>query len=337
MTHSAVRPIGPVNVKVSGNILDFSKIILGGATFSRQYNSDPELLGVENLVKRAFDLGINTIDTSPYYGDSEIIIGNALQSLKPGYPRENYYICTKVGRIALDEFDYSPAWVVQSVRRSLQRLGTDYLDLVYLHDVEFQPIEKILGALTQLKQLKDQGLVRNFGISGYPVKFLVEVACQVVEVTEIGKLDAVLSYCQYNIQNTKLEEYYQEFFSKAKIRQLSNASILSMSLLRSAEVKPFHPGSDTLKGVVKAAARTILLEDHQELAELATRFAIRGWSPKGPTVIGISTIQELESAVEQYQLKDNETCIKQDEYLVEKFRRLIGPSHVNETWPSGLH
>ena len=109
---------------------------------------------------------------------------------------------TKCGRYGIDSFDYSPTTIRESVKQSLERLKTDYLDTVYLHDVEFvcTPIaprltgnhigaikeeaasyglaegdealvrgegdQKVLDALSELRGLQREGLIKNVGITG---------------------------------------------------------------------------------------------------------------------------------------------------------------------------
>lgn len=89
--------------------------------------------------------GIRAFDTSPYYDNSEIVLGTALKALENEFPRDTYRLLTKVGRYgpspgtdpSATDFDYSPSTIRRSVHRSLQRLHTHYLDVVYLHDIEF--------------------------------------------------------------------------------------------------------------------------------------------------------------------------------------------------------
>jgi D-arabinose 1-dehydrogenase len=83
--------------------------------------------------------GIRAFDTSPYYDNSEIVLGSALQALSHEFPRGTYQILTKVGRYGptSEDFDYSRDAVRRSVRRSLRRMHTSYLDVVYVHDIEF--------------------------------------------------------------------------------------------------------------------------------------------------------------------------------------------------------
>ena len=74
-------------------------------------------------MQQALEYGIRAFDTSPYYGPSEEILGAALDTpfVRANVPREQYFLLTKVGRIAGDEFNYSKEWVRQSVARSLQQ------------------------------------------------------------------------------------------------------------------------------------------------------------------------------------------------------------------------
>lgn len=121
--------------------------------------------------------GVNYIDTAPYYGEgqSEEIIGKALK----GINRKAYYIATKIGRYTTDfdtMFDYSAKKTRDSVEKSLQLLGVDYIDVVQIHDIEFVPtLDTILNeALPTLQQLKKEGKIRHIGVSAYPMDILEE-------------------------------------------------------------------------------------------------------------------------------------------------------------------
>lgn len=326
-------------------------LVVGGAVFNTQYSEDPSKLPIEQIFRTAFENGYTALDTSPYYGKSEELIGKALAAIKSEWPREKYFICTKVGRIQLDEFDYSRKHVRESVMRSLKRLNTTYLDLVYMHDVEFVSKDATIDALRELVQLKKEGIIKYFGITGYPVEYLYQLAneCNSTYKEEIGPLDAILSYSHGCIQNTKLFDMYTDFFEKAQVKKLLNGSILSMSLLRSGKTHDFHPANQELKDAVKEAANKLLEEDNVELAELATRYAIKKWqfssdkteadgslkiNPKVSTVLGVSSVDELDSAIKGFQdVKRNSD--NRDEVLFEKFQKALG-SHMNETWPSGI-
>src|SRR5512139_234715 len=120
-------------------------------------------------VRVALDCGLNFIDTSPFYGRgmSEVLLGIALR----GVPRDSYTLCTKLGRYDLAHFDFSARRVAESVDVSLHRLGTDHLDIVFCHDIEFMPMQQIVDeTLPALRRAQQQGKVRFIGISGYPMK-----------------------------------------------------------------------------------------------------------------------------------------------------------------------
>src|SRR4026209_1021035 len=120
-------------------------------------------------VRVALDCGLNFIDTSPFYGRgmSEVLLGIALRDV----PRDNYTLCTKLGRYDLQHFDFSTRRVAESVDVSLHRLGTDHLDLVLCHDIEFVEMQQIVNeTIPALRQQVQAGKVRFIGFSGYPQK-----------------------------------------------------------------------------------------------------------------------------------------------------------------------
>lgn len=332
-------PIGPCNVPVDhSDITRLPELILGGAILNTQYNDDPEEVPIVEMLRFAFSHGITAIDTSPYYGPSEILYGEALNALQKEFARDTYYICTKVGRIQLEEFDYSREHVRFSVKRSCERLKTSYLDLVYLHDIEFVPLQDTLEALKELRTLKDEGIIKNFGLSGYPVDYLRYVTYRCAhEEPEIGPLDAVLSYCNLNLQNVVLDQHYPEWKKQSQLKMINNGSILSMSLLRSQETRDFHPCSQELRKLADRAA-TYCHENSVELADLATRYAIAQWKGKGSTVLGVSDLQELEKALQNYWVieKNGGSLSEADSRLVSHIQNEIFGSHMNETWVSGI-
>ncbi|GEQ71309.1 hypothetical protein JCM33374_g4991 [Metschnikowia sp. JCM 33374] len=329
---------------------DLPPLIIGGAVFNTQYSEDPHSLPITEILKVAFEKGLVALDTSPYYGQSEELIGNALAKISNEWPREKYFICTKAGRIAADDFDYSRQSVRKSVYRSLDRLKTNYLDLVYMHDIEFVSEDETYEALKELVALKKEGVVKNIGVTGYPVEYLLKVAKASKDkyASEIGPLDAILSYAHGCLQNTKLFELQHRFLQEAGVKKVLNGSIVSMSLLRSGKTHAFHPAPQELKDACDEVAQKLLKEDHVELAELATKFAIEKtlfgpetdkdnhlvWDKHYSVVLGVSSVDELTSAIEGYvhvQANDN----AKERGLYERVQAELG-SHLNETWPSGI-
>ncbi|SMN21751.1 similar to Saccharomyces cerevisiae YMR041C ARA2 NAD-dependent arabinose dehydrogenase, involved in biosynthesis of dehydro-D-arabinono-1,4-lactone [Maudiozyma saulgeensis] len=322
-----------------------SNLVLGCGTFNHQYNDDPTEVPVKQLLELAMKSGVNTIDTSPYYGPSELLIGQALSQMS--WKRSELTICTKVGRVEEDVFDYTAKGVRASVMRSLKRLlggsftsednKSWYLDIVYLHDVEFQTVEQGLTALRELRVLQKEGYIHHIGISGYPLDYLYKLALLCVKDSNIGPLDCMLSYCNLNLQNIDLLNYYDLLKEECQIGQIANASVLSMSLLREQETRYFHPASPELQEAVKSAA-TYCNQKDMTLADLAVKYALVQWNLRGPTVIGFSNVAEFQEAFKIYTTlsQDGYTLTESEQQAVSHIQHEILGTHFNEKWSSGI-
>jgi len=277
------RPVSPLSESLP-------PLVFGTATFNYQYNVDPYALGPTPLVQKALALGVHAFDTSPYYGPAEEILGTALDTdlVRKQYPRESYFILTKVGRIASDVFDYSPEWVRKSVARSCKRLKTHYLDVVYCHDCEFVSPQEVLGAIRELRRIRDQeGTLKYVGISGYPVHVLCELAEMILR--ETGEpLDIVQSYANFTLQNTRLlSEGFQRLVN-AGIDVVTNASPLAMGLLRRngtplGAMGNWHPAPDGLRQACIDAAKWADAQG-EKLEVVAVRYALENWLREGAKV-----------------------------------------------------
>jgi len=124
----------------------------------------PDDTQLRNLLDTARSLGINLIDTAPAYGSSEERLGKLLHN------RHEWVVCSKTGEEFVDgrsRFDFSAAHTRLSVQRSLRRLRTDYLDVVLVHsDGNDEHIIQHSDCFETLQRLKEQGLIRAFGLSG---------------------------------------------------------------------------------------------------------------------------------------------------------------------------
>ena len=263
-------------------------LIFGTATFNHQYNADPYALDTTGLVTSALTHGIRAFDTSPYYGPSEQLLGEALATpfVRQTFPRDSYLILTKVGRIQAEEFNYSAAWVRESVNRSLERLHTNYLDLVYCHDVEFVTPAEVLEAVKELRRIRDEeGKIRYIGISGYPLDVLGSMSEMILRETGEG-LDAVQSYANFTLQNETLAGAGGiQRLRNAGVSVVPNASPLGMGLLRRQGVPvgalgDFHPAPAALRAAVREASD--FCDRHGEKLEvIAIRYALETWIAVG--------------------------------------------------------
>jgi aryl-alcohol dehydrogenase-like predicted oxidoreductase len=215
-------------------------------------------------VRVALGCGLNFIDTSPFYGRgmSEVLLGIALK----GVPRDSYTLCTKLGRYDLAHFDFSARRVAESVDVSLHRLGTDHVDIILCHDIEFVPMQQIVDeTIPALRKIQQAGKVRFIGFSGYPQK-MFKFICDQTDV------DCVLSYNQYTLQNTRFADETIPYL-KAKCVGVMNAGPFSARLLTNAPLPAWLKEPESVKAAARAAA------EHCEkmgvdIAKLALQFSL---------------------------------------------------------------
>ena len=173
------RRLGRTEMKVRS-------IGLGCAFFGGNQSSDEDTY---EGVRRAIGLGLNFVDTSPLYGQSERRVGLALEG---GY-REKVYLQTKTGTHPDRRYDYSADATRWSVENSLNLLKTDRFDSVLIHDP--QDIEDPLkpgACLDELLKMKDEGLLGYIGIGVRDHGFHKRAI-------ETGHIDIVLTFLDYTL------------------------------------------------------------------------------------------------------------------------------------------
>ncbi|MFH1968892.1 MAG: aldo/keto reductase [Verrucomicrobiota bacterium] len=155
------RPLGSTGFKVSE--IGFGAWGLGGDQGgARAYGPTDDRESIAAL-QRALDLGITLFDTSDFYGfgHSEFVIGQAFKGR-----REKAILASKVGFLdATGLQDFSPAHIRQSLDGTLQRLGTDFLDIYQLHSPAIETLERNPEALETMKRFKQEGHIRSYGVS----------------------------------------------------------------------------------------------------------------------------------------------------------------------------
>ncbi|XQE66644.1 aldo/keto reductase [Pseudomonas sp. P3C3] len=167
--HDLHRPLGDTGLIVSP--LGLGTVKLGrdqGVKYPNGFTI-PDDAAARALLEQARELGINLIDTAPAYGVSEQRLGPLLRG-----QREDWVIVSKVGEEfdnGQSRFDFSPAHTRLSVERSLQRLETDRIELVLVHsDGNDVAILRDSGVYETLAELKREGKIRAFGLSGKTVE-----------------------------------------------------------------------------------------------------------------------------------------------------------------------
>lgn len=308
--------LGKTGMKVSN--LGFGASSLGGV-----FHSIREEEGIR-AVHVAVDNGINFIDVSPYYGHlkAETVLGKALKEI----PRDKYFLSTKVGRYGKDgvnTWDYSAKRAVESVYESMERLNVEYIDLINVHDIEFQAgmeggLQKIVDeTLPALYSLKEKGVVGHVGITDLQLDNLKWV----VEHAQHSTVESILNFCHYCLNDTMLADYLG-FFEQQGVGVV-NASPLSMGLLSSRGTPDWHPAPKDLKEACRKAAEYCQQQGYP-IEKLAIQFST-SLNPRIATTL-------FSSANPQNVLKNIEYVNEPlDEQLVEEVQRIIG-DQMYVTW-----
>jgi aryl-alcohol dehydrogenase-like predicted oxidoreductase len=225
-------------------------------------------------VEAAIEGGINFIDVSPYYGHykAETVLGKALKNI----PRDKYYLSTKVGRYGKDgvnTWDYSAKRVTDSVYESMERLGIDFIDLINVHDIEFQAalpggLQKVVDeTLPALVELREKGVVGHVGITDLQLQNLKWV----IEHCEKGVVESVLNFCHYTLNDDALGDF-MGFFEHEGVGVV-NASPLSMGLLSQRGVPDWHPAPKPLVKACQKAAEHCR-EKGYPIEKLAVQYSV---------------------------------------------------------------
>lgn len=228
----------------------------------------------------AWNAGSRYFDTSPFYGLtlSERRFGTFLHTKK----RDEYILSTKVGRVfkagkKVDKqgnwmnpspfeysYDYSAAGVRRSIEDSLQRLGIESIDIVYIHDLD--PSNKELGAnwtehfeiarkgaMPELIKMRDEGLIKGWGLGVNEIE-------PIVKAIEVSDPDIVLCATQYSLM--KHEDALEKLFPACMKNEVSvvvgaplNAGFIS-GANRYDYAGTFPPGAKEKRSQMNAIARS---------------------------------------------------------------------------------
>jgi aryl-alcohol dehydrogenase-like predicted oxidoreductase len=156
------RTLGRTGIRVSPYAL--------GALALGTYIGNPDPDDSVRIIHKALDAGINFIDTSDAYGESEVVVGKALRDR-----RDSVVLATKFGRPAGEDPNHQGAsrrWIMTAVENSLRRLQTDYIDLYQVHRPD--PATDIEETLSALSDLVRDGKVRAVGTSSMPASDIIE-------------------------------------------------------------------------------------------------------------------------------------------------------------------
>lgn len=217
------------------------------------------------IIHAARDAGVNFIDTADMYngGESEVVVGRALAA-----ERDHWVIASKCGNPmgpGPNQSGMSRKWIRQAVQGSLKRLGTDYIDIVYMHKADFNaPLEEMVLAFADLIR---EGSIGYFAVSNFKAWRMVET---VRLAREAGIAPPVATQPLYNLVNREAEV---EIFPAAA--HFGVGTVCYSPLARGILTGKYRPGAEPDPGsrAGRADPRMLEAEWRPESLEVAAKLA----------------------------------------------------------------
>ncbi|MFL5962258.1 MAG: aldo/keto reductase [Gaiellaceae bacterium] len=260
---------------------------------------------VEAVIERAWEHGVRLFDVAPLYGHgrTERFVGRVLQTK----PRDEFVVSTKVGRLLRAEaagapsdfaetegvgpvFDFSAAGVRRSFEESLERLGLDRVDVVYLHDPEEHLDQALREALPELVRLRDEGLVAGIGVGTNSVDTVVRF----VRETDV---DCVLLANRLTLLDRSGEAEALPLCAERNVAVIAGG-VFNSGVLASPRASPtyeYAPAPDDVRDRALALER-ICEQYGVPLAAAAVQFPLRD-PVVASVVVGVRSVAELDENV----------------------------------------
>ena len=175
--------------------------------------------------------GINHIDTAASYGDAELRLGPWMETY-----RDEFFLATKTG-------ERTHAEAYSEIQRSLERLQTDHVDLIQLHNLvdedEWRTVFSPRGALEAVVAAKEEGLVRHVGVTGHGVT----VAAQHLRALQEYPFDSVL--LPYNFPMSRNASYISDFEALVSVCAERGVAVQTIKAITRAPWGDQQPSANT--------------------------------------------------------------------------------------------
>jgi len=288
--------------------VEVSRLSLGTAALGGLYTTVSEA-DCTDTVLTAIDNGINFIDTAPHYGKgaSEVRLAKALS----GRDRSTFVISTKVGRLLvpsttdIDEFfmdadntverkfDFTASGVRQSLESSLERLGVDSVEILFIHDPDLNADDAILQAYPELERMRSEGVIKAIGVGMNQC----EIPVRIMKETDI---DMVLIAGRYSLLDQKA---MKELLPTALARNVDVivAGVFNSGILANpvkGATFDYMPASDEL--LAKAVRIREVLDGHQvSLTSAALQYPLRHPAVKS-VLVGCRSAAEVFTNIREF-------------------------------------
>ena len=288
--------------------VEISRLSLGTAALGGLYTSVCDA-DCTDTVLTAIDNGINFIDTAPHYGKgtSEVRIGKALA----GRDRSSFVISTKIGRLLVPsttdiddffmdadntverKFDFSASGVRQSLEGSLERLGIDSVEILFIHDPDANADEAILEAYPELDRMRSEGIIKAIGVGMNQC----ETPTRVIKETDI---DMVLIAGRYSLLDQKALEGLLPAALQRNVDIIA-AGVFNSGILANpvkGATYDYVPASDEL--LAKAVRIREVLDGHKvSLTSAALQFPLRHPAVKS-VLVGCRSAAEVATNIAEF-------------------------------------
>ena len=285
VTPSDRRPLGRTGLQVSGVCIGTSPL----ASMPSLYGYEVARERAEGTILAAFRGPFNFMDTSNNYGggSAERRIGRALAAV--GGQPPGFVLATKVDADP-DTGDFSGERVRRSVAESLDRLGLDRVQLMYLHDPEyhltFAEAMAPGGPVRALTELRDQGLLGHLGVAGGPVGLMREFIAT-------GEFEVVLNHNRYTLIDRSAEPLMDDACQR-EVAFVNGAPYGGGILVKGPEAQPkyaYRQAGDAVTRAVHAMQHACAAHG-VPLAAAALQFSLR--DPRvTSTVVGVSEASRI--------------------------------------------
>ena len=245
---------------------------------------EPDQNTTNQLLKAAYDNGINFFDTADLYdrGHNEAMVGQALKEI-----RKDVIIATKVGNEWREDgsgWDWNPRkeYIIQAVEKSLKRLQTDYIDLYQLHGGTIEdPVDETIEAF---EILKSEGKIRAYGISSIRPNVIREWVKR-------SNMSSVMM--QYSMLDQRPEEECLDLLHEHTISVITRGSLAKGMLVDKPAKEYICNSKDDVQKLIST------VQKHSQPEALALRYVLNHPAVSS-AVVGVRTNEHLESIIKAY-------------------------------------
>jgi D-threo-aldose 1-dehydrogenase len=283
-----LRPFGRTGLSVTPLCIGTSAL----GSFPAQYGYEVNDERAAATLRRVFQGPINFIDTSNEYGggESERRIGRVLKALG-GIP-PGFVLATKVDPLP-GSLDFSGRRVRASIAESLERLGLQQLQVVYLHDPEkitFAEATAPGGAVEALITLHEEGLIQHLGVAGGPIELMHQYVAT-------GLFDTIISHNRYTLVDQSAEPLLDAAAQRG-VAFVNAAPYGGGILVKGPDQVPkycYHPANEETLDRVRRMQQICRAHD-VPLPAAALQFSLRE-SRIVSTIVGITEPERVEQTL----------------------------------------